>query len=93
MAFVNKVHTVSSDPEIRLRWDWNSLLNDAPDLLFPEFSSDYFPQADDLVHYLAEFQRRHAVASRAERFRSTERPLSVTRSVPASTSAAVRDVL
>jgi thioredoxin reductase len=56
---LNKVHTTSTDPEIRLRWDWNSLLNDSPDLLFPKFSTDYFPQADDLVRYLAEFQRIH----------------------------------
>lgn len=56
---LNKVHTRSTDPEIRLRWDWNSLLNDSPDLLFPKFSSEYLPHADDLVRYLAEFQRVH----------------------------------
>jgi thioredoxin reductase len=56
---LNKVHTVSTDPEIRLRWDWNSLLNDSTDLLFPQFSRDYFPNADDLVRYLNEFQRHH----------------------------------
>lgn len=61
---LNKVHTMSADPEIRLRWDWNSLLNDSSDLLFPRFSTDYFPQADDLVHYLAEFQQQHRLAVR-----------------------------
>jgi thioredoxin reductase len=61
---LNKVHTMSADPEIRLRWDWNSLLNDSPELLFPKFSGDYFPHADDLVHYLAEFQRVHRLAVR-----------------------------
>ncbi|MBA9002475.1 NAD(P)-binding domain-containing protein [Thermomonospora cellulosilytica] len=34
---LNKVHTTSTDPEIRLRWDWNSLLNDSG-LLFPSYS-------------------------------------------------------
>ncbi|HEY1624916.1 MAG TPA: NAD(P)-binding domain-containing protein [Streptosporangiaceae bacterium] len=61
---LNKVHTVSTDPEIRLRWDWNSLLNDSPELMFPKFSSEYLPAADDLVHYLGEFQRRHGLAVR-----------------------------
>ncbi|MFG2060962.1 NAD(P)-binding domain-containing protein [Micromonospora sp. NPDC048871] len=56
---LNKVHTDSTDPEIRLRWDWNSLLNDSPDLLFPNFSKEYLPAADDLVRYLAEFQRHY----------------------------------
>jgi thioredoxin reductase len=61
---LNKVHTTSTDPEIRLRWDWNSLLNDSPRLMFPKFSGEYLPHADDLVHYLAEFQRVHQLAVR-----------------------------
>jgi thioredoxin reductase len=56
---LNKVHTRSADPEIRLRWDWNSLLNDSPELLFPKFSAEYFPSADDMTRYLDEFQRVH----------------------------------
>ncbi|MEU0565728.1 NAD(P)-binding domain-containing protein [Nonomuraea sp. NPDC005983] len=56
---LNKVHTAQDDPEIKLRWDWNSLLNDAPELLFPRYSKEYFPSADDLVGYLADFQREH----------------------------------
>jgi thioredoxin reductase len=56
---LNKVHTTSSDPEIRLRWDWNSLLNDSPELLFPQFSQAYFPDADVLTHYLEEFDRHY----------------------------------
>jgi thioredoxin reductase len=58
---LNKVHTDSDDPEIRLRWDWNSLLNDAPELHFPHYSRDYLPQADDLVRYLTDFQRHHGL--------------------------------
>lgn len=61
---LNKVHTRSTDPEIRLRWDWNSLLNDPAELLFPSFSQEYLPHADDLVRYLAEFQRVHGLAVR-----------------------------
>ncbi|MBO4160522.1 NAD(P)-binding domain-containing protein [Micromonospora antibiotica] len=61
---LNKVHTDSTDPEIRLRWDWNSLLNDDPELLFPKFSQEYLPAADDLVSYLAEFQRVHQLRVR-----------------------------
>ncbi|HEY3872165.1 MAG TPA: NAD(P)-binding domain-containing protein [Actinocrinis sp.] len=61
---LNKVHVHGDDPEIRLRWDWNSLLNDDPGLLFPEFSDEYFPHADDMVRYLAEFQRAHGLAVR-----------------------------
>ncbi|HEV2345928.1 MAG TPA: NAD(P)-binding domain-containing protein [Actinocrinis sp.] len=56
---INKVYTTSDDPEIRLRWDWNSLLNHEPRLLFPEYSGEYLPHADDLVRYLTEFDRFH----------------------------------
>ncbi|WP_433338161.1 NAD(P)-binding domain-containing protein [Spirillospora sp. CA-294931] len=56
---LNKVHCTATDPEIRLRWDWNSLLNDAPGLLFPAYSDAYLPHADDLVRYLEDFQRHH----------------------------------
>ncbi|MEV7970195.1 NAD(P)-binding domain-containing protein [Sphaerisporangium sp. NPDC088356] len=58
---LNKVHTGEKDPEIALRWDWNSLLNDSPDLMFPRYSQEYFPSADDLVRYLTDFQREHAL--------------------------------
>lgn len=61
---LNKVHTVSDDPEIRLRWDWNSLLHEPPDLQFPAFSSEYFPHADDMVRYLAEFRDHHKLSVR-----------------------------
>jgi thioredoxin reductase len=61
---INKVHTTADDPEIKLRWDWNSLLSDSPELLFPRYSREYFPHADDLVRYLADFQERHGLAVR-----------------------------
>ncbi|GLK09472.1 NAD(P)-binding domain-containing protein [Streptosporangium carneum] len=56
---LNKVHTWSDDPELRLRWDWNSLLSDDPSLLFPDYSDDYFPSPDDLRRYLTDFHTTH----------------------------------
>ncbi|WP_091370102.1 NAD(P)-binding domain-containing protein [Actinokineospora alba] len=55
---LNKAHVRSDDPERKLRWDWNSLLSDPAGPLFPEYSDDYYPHADDMVRYLADFQTR-----------------------------------
>jgi len=52
---INKIYTGSDDPEFNLRADWNSLLTDDPALRFARYSKRYFPQADDLVRYLADF--------------------------------------
>ncbi|WP_309111431.1 NAD(P)-binding domain-containing protein [Saccharothrix sp.] len=52
---INKVHNGTSDPELNLRMDWNSLLSPDPELLFRRYSERYFPHADDLVRYLADF--------------------------------------
>ncbi|WP_406151026.1 NAD(P)-binding domain-containing protein [Streptomyces sp. NBC_01012] len=60
----NKVHTGYDDPELRLRMDWNSLLSDDPELLFTRYSPRYFPPADDLVRYLADFASRTGVRVR-----------------------------
>ena len=49
---INKVRTGCSDPEVNLRFDWNSLLTGREDLRFGGWSTDYFPHADDLVAYL-----------------------------------------
>lgn len=56
---INKVHTSFEDPEINLRWDWNSLLGDDNSILFKEFSSSYFPPADAMVAYLGAFARHY----------------------------------
>ncbi len=61
---INKVHTGYDDPELRLRMDWNSLLSDDPELLFTRYSRRYFPPADDLVRYLADFAARTGVRVR-----------------------------
>ncbi|GAA1742118.1 FAD-dependent oxidoreductase [Luedemannella helvata] len=52
---INKPHTGSTDPELNLRLDWNSLLagEDAP--LFTSYTERYFPDADLYVRYLADF--------------------------------------
>jgi thioredoxin reductase len=54
---INKPHTGSSDPELNLRTDWNSLLSHDPSLLFTRYSERYFPHADDLLRYLGDFAR------------------------------------
>ena len=53
----NKVYTGFDDPEINLRWDWNSLLSDSDALLFKNYSKQYFPKADEMVRYLADYAR------------------------------------
>ncbi len=53
----NKVHTGSTDPELNLRFDWNSLLDEdgKGEMVFTRYSRDYFPPADELVRYLADY--------------------------------------
>ena len=58
---INKVHTGCADPATNLRWDWNSLLSDDPDLLFKRYSRKYFPAAEDMVRYLQDFARHFAL--------------------------------
>ena len=48
---INKVYTGYDDPEINLRWDWNSLLSHDAALRLPAFSQDYFPDASAFVDY------------------------------------------
>jgi thioredoxin reductase len=52
---INKPHTGWADPELNLRMDWNSLLCDDPRLRFTRYTEEYFPDADELVRYLADF--------------------------------------
>jgi len=59
---INKVYCGYTDPELNLRWDWNSLLEDEDEqnpLLFKQFSRKYFPDADDMLNYLAAFAQKH----------------------------------
>lgn len=52
---INKVNTGNDNPETNYRWDWNSLLCDDPKMLFKNYTRRYFPNADVLVQYLADF--------------------------------------
>lgn len=61
---INKVYTGVADAETNLRWDWNSLLSDFEGPLFSKFSSEYFPPADAMLAYLAEFAQRHELPIR-----------------------------
>jgi cation diffusion facilitator CzcD-associated flavoprotein CzcO len=58
---INKPHTGTDDAELNLRMDWNSLLSPDGDLLFTRYSERYFPSADDMVRYLADYARRFAL--------------------------------
>src|SRR6476661_3066188 len=53
----NKVHTGSTDPELNLRFDWHSLLDEdgQGEMVFTRYSRDYFPPADELVRYLSDY--------------------------------------
>jgi thioredoxin reductase len=53
----NKVHTGSTDPEVNLRFDWNSLLDEdgQGEMRFTAYSSRYFPPADEFVRYLCDY--------------------------------------
>jgi thioredoxin reductase len=61
MISINKVHTGVDEEEVKLRWDWNSLLSEELSPLLRDFTERYFPEADDFVEYLKTFQTRHAL--------------------------------
>jgi thioredoxin reductase len=54
----NKVYTGYDDPETNLRFDWNSLLSDDPDLVFKNYSREYFPPREALLSYLGDYATR-----------------------------------
>ncbi|WP_344858666.1 NAD(P)-binding domain-containing protein [Amycolatopsis ultiminotia] len=62
---VNKKHTGWTDPELNLRMDWNSLLDDGPDpLLFTDYSAELFPPAEAFLRYTADYAAKHQVRIR-----------------------------
>ncbi|MGP4109742.1 NAD(P)-binding domain-containing protein [Streptomyces sp. 4N509B] len=72
---INKPNTGWDDPELNLRTDWNSLLSDDPSLLFTRYTPRYFPDADDMVRYLADFAAAHELPIRHDtRVVSVARP-------------------
>jgi thioredoxin reductase len=56
----NKTASLYHDAELKLRWDWNSLLNDY-EFLFEQYSQRLYPHADEMVHYLSDFARHYAL--------------------------------
>lgn len=58
---INKVYTGYEDSEVNLRWDWNSLLSDSKEMLFKNYSREYFPHTDDLVRYLNDFAKHFSL--------------------------------
>ncbi|WP_298420580.1 NAD(P)-binding domain-containing protein [uncultured Kordia sp.] len=56
---INKIYTGHEDPEINLRWDWNSLLCDDPEFRMTNYSEAYLPNADRLVDYLNDFAEKY----------------------------------
>jgi len=55
---INKVYTGKNIEDFNLRHDWNSLLNDE-DLLFTNYSEEYYPSNKELVHYLNDFAKNN----------------------------------
>ena len=55
---INKSFTSNKSSDFNLRHDWNSLLN-YDDFLFKKYSSDYFPNSNDLFKYLNEFNKEY----------------------------------
>lgn len=68
---INKTHTGTDDPDVNLRFDWNSLLCDDPTLRFRHYSQDYFPDAARMQAYLADFAARYRLDIRYDA-RATE---------------------
>jgi len=59
---INKVNTGYTNPELNLRWDWNSLLTYGEDShLFKSYSESYFPSADCLVDYLRDYVEKYSL--------------------------------
>jgi thioredoxin reductase len=52
---INKRNTGSEIADFNLRHDWNSLISDNDDLLFKNYSKDYYPDHRDLVKYLNDY--------------------------------------
>ena len=55
---INKRFTGSDNSDFNLRHDWNSLLND-DELLFKQYSSEFYPNAENLVTYLNDFYKHY----------------------------------
>jgi thioredoxin reductase len=52
---INKKFNYFEEDEFNLRHDWNSLLSDAPQLRFTEYTDILYPPADILFRYMQDF--------------------------------------
>jgi thioredoxin reductase len=55
---LNKVNNFFPESDFNWRHDWNSLLSDDPEMRFPLYSQELYPNADDLVRYMGDFAKR-----------------------------------
>lgn len=55
----NKINSLFDDPEINLRWDWNSLLTYDYSSHLKEYTKELLPSANDLTQYLEDFADRY----------------------------------
>jgi thioredoxin reductase len=55
----NRDSGIYDDPELKMRWDWNSLLTDSYEHLFPDYSDRLFPLREEMLAYLADFAERY----------------------------------
>jgi thioredoxin reductase len=61
----NRVHSIYADPELQLRWDWNSLLTDGYEAPFRDYSQRLYPHAEEMQRYLQDFAQRYALRVRS----------------------------
>lgn len=55
----NKKYSIYDDPEVNLRWDWNSLLTEDYSHQFTNYSEKLYPRSSELVEYLRDFAKKY----------------------------------
>lgn len=61
---INKRFTGSDHPEFNMRHDWNSLLCDDDNFRFKNYDKMFFPNADSLVNYIADYAEKYKLNMR-----------------------------
>ncbi|MEM9388547.1 MAG: NAD(P)-binding domain-containing protein [Pseudomonadota bacterium] len=59
---INKRFTGSDHPDFNMRHDWNSLLSDDLAHSFTDYDENYFPNADSLTRYMADYCRKYELS-------------------------------
>ena len=57
----NRVSSIYEDPELLMRWDWNSLLTDDYSMRFRDYSQRLYPRAEEMERYLKDFVQRFGI--------------------------------